>query len=479
MDLAHTKRQTISVGVPIGIVFVVVLLVALFSANPVLSLGVVVSGVAVAVLLWRGHEPMGMLYAMGFHWLQASMPVIAANFSGLALSGNEYDVAIAPAIWLSLGGTVAVAAGLRLGAGKAASTWDVNSVIEIMAEISPRKLFLATLLAIAFYQVILRLAYILPGLTQPLLAFGLARWSLVLMLAYVVMTRGAGYGYLITIVVVEAALGFLGFFSDFKSVFVVVAIGALTAPTRRAGAKVWTLVGVMVIVLGLGIVWSGIKNDYRAFLNQGTGQQVVLVDISERAEKLSELVSDFDFDRAAAGTEALTERIGYVDYLAVVMERIPRYYPHEEGRLWGEAVGHALVPRLINPNKRIIDDSERTREFTGTDVAGAERGTSISLGYVAETYIDFGVVGMWPALLAWGVVLGLMYRGLLHWPRYRLLGFVSAPILVALSASTLEQSNLKMVTAVLLGFIALGMTTRFVGPAFLAFVMRPLVRRDA
>ena len=48
--------------------------------------------------------------------------------------------------------------------------------------------------------------------------------------------------------------------------------------------------------------------------------------------------------------------------------------------------------------------------YTGSRVAGTEEGTSIGIGYMAESYIDFGPIYMFVPILLLGVFYGLIYR---------------------------------------------------------------------
>ena len=90
------------------------------------------------------------------------------------------------------------------------------------------------------------------------------------------------------------------------------------------------------------------------------------------------------------------------------------------------------MPRLLFVDKDVIDDTARTNLYTG-GLAGSSEGTSISLGYVAEAYIDFGTFGMFAALLAIGLLYGAIYRVLSRWHRSRgLLGIaVATAVLVS------------------------------------------------
>ena len=117
----------------------------------------------------------------------------------------------------------------------------------------------------------------------------------------------------------------------------------------------------------------------------------------------------------------MLDRLSYVDFFAVVLDTVPSQLPHENGALWLDAITRPFMPRLFFPAKAIIDDSERTNYYTGLAVAGSEEGTSISLGYVAESYIDFGAPLMMVPIFGLGLVLGGFYRKMLTLDRPRAL----------------------------------------------------------
>ncbi len=438
-------------------------LLAAVSPNPALTFAVFVLAAILACLLWRPGEPPALLFAMGYHWMQASILVFYANFYGQALGDLSQDSPLAQATWLTLMGVLAIALGARVGVGSRYGPIAQPSVAAIASRLSIRRMFVICLLAIAGSAAVTQVAYVVPGLVQPLLALTLLHWVMFYLFAYCVLNRRQGYGLLGLVFGIEVIVGFLGFFSDFKTVLIVILLAALTSTTAVRELRMKTTVAIAVAVLFLGVTWTGIKSDYRGFLNQGTGQQVVLVPVPERIGKLGELIGEMSVERYGDAMLTLVERITYVYYFGRAIETVPHHIDHERGRLWGEALARPLLPRLLFPDKAVIDDSERTSLYTGKRVAGAADGTSISLGYVAESYIDFGPAGMMPALFVWGLVLGWLNRLLMRATRYPLLGYASAAVLVGLGASVLEQSNLKMVSGILLGVLVLLPFQRLLG----------------
>lgn len=447
---------------------------ALLGSNGLLTLASFALLAALVGLLWRPGEPPALLFAMAYHWAQASTLILYANTQSASVADMGSGPTAVLATWLTLAGVLVIAIGIRLGAGRCAMRPQLPGIMAMVHEFDIRKLFVTCLIALGLSLLTARLAGFVPGLTQPLLAVAIVRWAVVMLFAYVVFVRHEGYRLLLVLFLLELAIGFLGFFSDFKTVLVIVALAAAAAPQLLRGVRSGVLVLLVLVIVSLGVVWSGIKVEYRQFLNQGSGQQVVLVPVSERLGKLTTLVSELDGERLAESAEFLAQRVTYVHYFARSIDNVPASVPHQDGRLWGEALSRAFVPRLINPEKSIIDDSTRTTQFSGERVAGASEGTSISLGYIAESYIDFGRWGMFVALFAWGLAVGVAYRTLTRSGSYRLLAVICACTLVAVHVSVLEQSNLKMVAATLLGFLTLLVANRFGARKLLMLTLRPL-----
>ncbi|MBC7657559.1 MAG: hypothetical protein H7147_10375 [Frankiaceae bacterium] len=455
LRLSHPKLW-IPIALAIGVL-------AMASANPLLTLGAIVLLALIGMLLWRPGEPPALLFAMGYHWMQASVLVLYANWKGLDMDALGYGAQVQAATWLTFGAILCVALGMRLGARQTYGAVAQPSVLAIASQLSVRRLFAACLAAIVLSTVANRLAYVVPGLVQPILALTLLRWVVVYVFTYAVLSQQRGFRLLAVVFTIEIGIGFLGFFSDFKTVPIVMLLAALAAPASLKGIRRRTVVLLSLVILSLAVLWTGIKTDYRQFLNQGSGQQVVLVPVSERIGKLAELAGNMTPARYGDAVVALVERVSYVYYFGQVMQTVPRDIDYEGGRLWREAVMRTLVPRLLDPDKLIIDDSERTSYYTGNRVAGAEQGASISLGYVAESYIDFGPVLMMAPLFAWGLFVGVLYRLLIRATRFPLLGYGCATVLVALGAAVLEQSNLKMVSAFVLGFLVLFVSQKLFG----------------
>jgi hypothetical protein len=95
-------------------------------------------------------------------------------------------------------------------------------------------------------------------------------------------------------------------------------------------------------------------------------------------------------------------------FFAHVLERVPKTVPHENGLLLGKAISNAVMPRFLFPDKADLGgDSWLVRRYAGLAVSGDESGTSVGLGYMAEFYIDFGLVGVVVLSFLWGATGGI------------------------------------------------------------------------
>ena len=109
-----------------------------------------------------------------------------------------------------------------------------------------------------------------------------------------------------------------------------------------------------------------IKEDYRGFVSQGSGEQVVLVSLEERLAYLTDRIGDVDWEMMSDGLGYLVMRLGYVDYLSATMRNVPSRVPFQDGAQIGATVMHVLQPRLLFPDKPPLpSDTEVVQKYTG------------------------------------------------------------------------------------------------------------------
>jgi hypothetical protein len=360
------------------------------SSSPLVVLASGIVSILILVLLWRPGEPPILLLPAFLQLSQVALKPLMTASGGSSLEDlAEFDVDLQSAALFGLAGIAALAVGLRIGAGVALAKdmaiddWPFRQVLVI------------SLVAIVIGHAINLMAGTSGGARQVVLALAGIKWAGLFALTYAVLRQRQGLRWLIMVVVVEIALGMTGFFADFRLVLFVLVGGAIAAYERLSARSLVAIVSAAVLTLILAVFWTSGKRDYRAFLNAGTGEQVVLRPFDERPEYLTEKAAEFDGQKFAEGFENLLERVSYIDFLAATMQRVPEVIPHEGGARMGEAVWHVLTPRILFPDKpEVTSDTEVTAYYTALPSAVfATSNTSISIGYLGELYIDFGVGG--------------------------------------------------------------------------------------
>lgn len=402
---------------------------------------ILVIGVA---LLWRPGESPILLFVFVYPWIQAAAPIFHANWLGLELADYpRVKGDIERSIVLTLLGLLCISAGMRLAAGR----WDSRIGMRARALALSRPIAIWFKLYVQFTVVSVAVLAIggvaAPGLMQIWLAIAALRWAFFYLFAYAGFLRPvASRHYLYGAFLFELVISIGGFFSEFKTVFFFLLIAMIASNTRMTARAMLGIAGVSAMLLCLGVVWMAIKKDYRAYVSGGTSAQIVAVGVAERWSKLVELVEGLDDAALAAGADQMVRRLSYVEFFGIVLNRVPDITPHENGAIWFDALSRPFMPRVLFPSKTEINDSERTDYYTG-GMSGGYENTSVSLGYVAESYIDFGVSGMMACLFMFGYVLGQVYRTLLSWRATKgLLGMALATG-VLFGMSVLESSITK------------------------------------
>jgi hypothetical protein len=265
------------------------------------------------------------------------------------------------------------------------------------------------------------------------------------------MAHRRGYGYVLFVSLFELLKGFGGYFADFREIFVVILVALAAArPKLRPGTVV---IGLLLcgFLLTLGSVWSAIKADYRAYLSQGPG-------LEARFAYLSDQISGLNEARILAGFDAMVKRHQYVDFLAATMRNVPAVVPFENGALIGSVVMHVLQPRLLFPDKAPLpDDTEITVRYSGVgvDLGGNAANTSISLGYVAELYVDLGVIGTLAAMLILGFIFGRSVRYLSRSAALPAILNSGLTLVLMMSVASFDESLAKMIGAFITSFAAI------------------------
>lgn len=394
------------------LLLVVSLVYAFLSFNVSLTLWAVIVPFILMKLTWREREAPLLFFAMLMQWLAITAKVFYANYGNMAFDDpylHRYPDQVIKAYYFALISLVSLSLGIHLAIRSYSNKSD-TSLLDHTAGFKEGKLARLYILTVLFYPIIFRVAFSLGGLHQPILKLIEYKWSIFFIFLLFAFHTNHKKIFL-TIFFTEFVLSLTGFFSAFKDYFLIAGIGGIVIFKDKFKA-IYILPTLIIIgsAIYMLLAWSYIKPAYRTYLNDGTAQQISVRSTSESLGKMYELVSSIDSTAISEGFEITVDRVSYIDFLSATMSNVPSQVKHTDGKLWLNAIEKVLKPRLFFPDKEVIDDSAKTRLYTGSAYAGAEEGASISLGYFAESYVDFGEIGMIIVLFAHGILIGLVYR---------------------------------------------------------------------
>jgi hypothetical protein len=365
---------------------------------------------------WRVNETKHLLVNMLLYWSVVSILITYAELANKPLNDlTRYGKAdLYSASWLGLFSLTFYLIGIHIVTKKIKSVQQ-DSLYNILRRYDSRRLILlyviVSLLSALFNSSIIHI----PG-GQLLLAITYLKWVLLTLLIIHTIAVDNNRTLVILLVLVEVLLSFSGFWAAFKD-YILVALGAYLMFSPRLSLKTYFILSIVFSVsLFFAVVWTYSKGEYRKYLTGGERTQFIIEqDNLSNIQKFYEIVQrDFlsqNFkENFLIGFENLVYRVSYVEFLALTMKQVPTYLPHENGNLFISALEHILKPRILFPDKKPIYDSELTSKYTGVQFAGAEQGTSFSLGTVAESYVDFGKYYMFIPIFFFGLWIGWMYK---------------------------------------------------------------------
>jgi hypothetical protein len=275
--------------------------------------------------------------------------------------------------------------------------------------LSLEKTFRAYIISFFVANALGAVALFIGGLAQIIISFINVKWVFFVLFGLQVLLKKRMKKEFYMVVAAEFLIGFFSFFSEFKTVIFYLAFIFLIFLAKIYLRQMILAIIVLIAGFFLGAFWSSIKGEYRGFLNQGSSSQTVQVSKNDALKKIVELSEKQDQSTFDESVITLLDRLQYTYHLAKAMDWVPDKVPYQNGDNWGLSLSFALTPRLLNPNKPIYEASSKATKYTGIGYAGAGQGVSVSLGYFADCYVDFGYFGMFIPILIIGFIYGLIY----------------------------------------------------------------------
>lgn len=424
---------------------------SLFSANPLLTIYVILAFVWILRMNWMPRQPAVFVYGLVYQWLQSAIRVFQANLAGLPLNTFDQSNHAETAVYLTITGVLLISRMLAKWCRR--YTFDHARLVAAFRSIAIGRAFQVHLLFLALAPLFSALK--IGGLSQFILPIEQLHWFAFCLLALAVLHRQQGFGYLIVAFSIEFIFGLTGFFSGFKTVIIYLVIAVLSVMTVLKIRHLAFLALTAALLIGLGLFWTAIKVEYRMFLSGGERSQLIVVSKTDQISYLLRAVRNTDKIDWNEAADRMLDRLQYTRMFQLALDHVPANTAHAQGACWQSAVRHVLMPRLLFPNKAALDDSQHAAAYTGITWAGAAEGSSISLGYIAESYVDFGVPGMFIPILILSLGFGYLYSRVVKQAADTdliALHYVGI-ILIFIPFSLIETSPSKLLGGILLRFL--------------------------
>jgi len=448
-----------------GVILVLFFLYGLASQYFVLTL---IAGYVLVVILkslWKPFCPPVLLYFISLQWLQVFASILYADFLGVGIpelfGSHDIEFLFIMTFLQILVITLVLKNYVRV-------THTLNVTKEKLAEaaerLNTRNIIIAYFVSAIFVPLIPSLTKGNASLYQLMISFGILKYMFVGMLVFILLLkRNKNSPLIIGILIFDFIISFASFFSDFKTLLIMIIVIYFTVnPTLRRDALLRMLPVVLLLLLFFSF-WSYVKGGYREFLNQGLGRQVKTVSNTDALKYMYNEATTFEVGSIKEGASVLLSRVQYMERYSEVYYRVPAEIEHQDGKDLASVVEFLLVPRIINENKGVKDASVRTSYYTGQEFSNSSQGTSISMGYFCDLYIDFGLYIMFIPLILLYILIGIIYQKLITLRKYNIIFVYALTVGFFLSLGAFESDSLFFLGLIRnnLAFMVIGYYTFF------------------
>lgn len=413
----------------------------------------------VAMILAKPQIPIVVFYFLLTNWIQVVARLGVSWSDSESLSDSLWGPDLTRAYWYALASIVVLALGARVGfAGMVRPQVDP---LEEARNWRPSRAFWLYLVTFAFSVVLNQVAGMTGGLAQPLYAIASIRLVTLFLLFVAAIPSPSGAKLIGLAMVIEIAVGMTGLFSDFKTCFIVLGIAAIVARPPLRPRMIALAAASTVAFVALLLFWTGIKSEYRAISSGFSNTQQITASLGERVGwMLGKALSPTDLDWGS-NADLLLRRIAYIDFFAATMSAEDTSPDTRSLGNWTDLINHVSRPRLLFPSKAIIDDTAVFERLARIDAGDDRGGTSISVGYLAENYVDFRFPMMLLPMFGLGIFVALGARYFLNRPAGRLTGEAFALAFVLSFSYGTSVTLVKFVASGIVHFIFLALIAKF------------------
>lgn len=391
------------------ILLILVISLILYSEQPVLMLFSLFSLYLSYRLFWRRFEPKVIFFGVILSWLSITIKIFYSDFTGTRYENLSLSINIIETAYVSLVGFCIFCLGLWL-AIKDLKLSNVKMNELFHSPVNFRRLLMVYLVASLINTTLKSFVFYFPGFSQLLSGFLQMKLGFLFLILFYAFKKRQHLLLVFIIILAEVILSLFSFFSSFKDIIITAIVIIAMFPNRLSPRE-----SLLAVLLSCGFlysifIWQSVKGDYRKFLNAGERSQSVVVSQEDALKKLQDLSGKSGTVNKNDVLYQTIDRISYIEFFSQATENVPRKIPYENGRLWKDNILHILQPRIFFPNKEAIDDSKMVNKYATRKVATAKQGASFSLGFMAESYIDFGPYLMYIPVFLVGWLLGFIYK---------------------------------------------------------------------
>lgn len=389
------------------LIFLLLFLVV-FSGYPLIMICSLATLFLTFKLFWRPYEPKVIFFGVILSWLSITIKLFYADLKQVPYESLSMSAEIIQTTYVSLIGYSVYCLGIWV------ALKDLKLTNQKMGELfnahyNFKRLMLVYVVAAILNTSLKSFVFYFPGFDQLFSGFLQMKLGFLFLILFYSLKNRKHLMLVLLIIIIEVILSFFSYFSSFKDIIITGVVIVTLFPIRLKAREAFATIVLSAGFIYAIILWQSIKGDYRKFLSGGERSQTIVVSQEDALKKIQELS-----ERSGAGTKDVIyetiDRISYIEFFSQATENVPAKIPYENGRLWRDNILHVLQPRILFPDKEAIDDSKMVNKYATRKVAGAKQGSSFSLGYMAESYIDFGPYFMFIPIFFVGWLLGFVYK---------------------------------------------------------------------
>jgi hypothetical protein len=444
--------------------------VAPFSPDPVeFAAGALVPWLVLRII-GTPTLPAAVVYYLLWQWLQIYARTLVGLTDGEEMGRGVFGPWVVDAYWYMLASIVTLALAMRAVLGNTRPPTPRQATAHLAWR--PLDLFQFYIACLLVSTAGRYLADVITALDQPMEAVARIKIVALLMLFGGVMSTGKGVGFLLAAVMFELMIGFSGILGDFRSVFIILFISALAVRIRWSPITSIAVAAGAVLLVVLGLFWTSVKADFRELATGSDDSQNIKLSLDARFGYLGKrMISPGDIDWSRS-SYALMSRLAYVDIFGSVIG-VALVSPEQGSfRQWSDGLAHVFQPRFLFPGKAVLSDTEVFVRLARGDASEQMRtATSISVGYMAENYVDLGFPGMLAGIFTIGLFVAAICRYFMAAPLPWIVreGIVMA-FIYALTHNGVEISLPKLLGGMVMAFAVYALMIKFVAPIALRWL---------